>query len=59
MYCLVESISSVNDHLVLREPGRLTFLTTQSLDKLRQAIDESVDKLRQTIDTGKSADKLR
>ena len=55
----MESISSVNDHLVLREPGRLTFLTTQSLDKLRQAIDESADKLRQTIDTGKSADKLR
>jgi hypothetical protein len=37
MHCLLESISSLHDHLVLREPTRLSFLTSHHLDRLRQA----------------------
>jgi hypothetical protein len=37
MHCLLESVSSLHDHLVLREPTRLSFLTSHHLDRLRQA----------------------
>ena len=30
VYCLIENISSFNDHLLLREPSRIVFFTTAS-----------------------------